>query len=209
MSAEKYEPIHTAPHAPTLKCYKGTFKWKTSNKLQLRCLWQIALPCVSHRCSACSSTCCFSQQEKWEIPLLFLCFTDRSCEGEKPQAPMVGSLQVWDDVAGTDTGLSISPVKSLQLFPHWPNPCVCSNSSKSLLPQKYGICYPIPWRGSQMLCTLSALLPHQCHARCVLPAPGSSDPALPSCSSPFPTRAPTLGTPHPTQVCPLLVLSCE
>lgn len=159
MSAEKYEPIHTALHAPTLKCYKGTFKWKTSNKLQLRCSWQIALPWVPHHCSPCSSTCCFSQGEKWEPALVFLCPTDRSCEGEQPQAPMVGSLQGWDDIPGKDTGLSISPVKSLQLFPHWPDPGVCSNSSRSLLPQKYGICCPIPWWGSQMLCTLFSPAP--------------------------------------------------
>lgn len=190
LSAEKYEPIHTAPHAPTLKYYKGTFKWKTSNKLQLRCLWQIALPCMPHHCSACSSTCCFSQEEKWELALVFLRSPDRSCKGEQPQAPTVASLRGWVEIAGTDTALSVSPVKSLQLFPHWPNPGVCSNFSMCLLPQKYGICCPIPWRGSQMLCTLSALLPPRCHGRRVLPAPGRSDPTLPSCSSPFPTEHP-------------------
>lgn len=45
------------------------------------------------------------------------------------------------------------------LFAHWPNPSVCSNSSKSpFLPQMLGICEPISWRDSQELCTLSALL---------------------------------------------------
>lgn len=43
LSVEKYKTIRTAPRTPTLKYCRGTFKWKTSNKLQLNCLWQTAL----------------------------------------------------------------------------------------------------------------------------------------------------------------------
>lgn len=95
MSAEKYETIPKAPHAPTLKYYRETFKWKTSNKLQLRCLWHTALSWVPYHCSAYSSVYCFSQELKWKTSLVFLSFKDRSYEGGKnPQTPMMGHLWI-------------------------------------------------------------------------------------------------------------------
>lgn len=107
MSAEKYETIPKAPHAPTLKYYRETFKWKTSNKLQLRCLWHTALSWVPYHCSAYSSVYCFSQELKRKTSLVFLSFIDRSYEGEKNPKPLwwviCGSE---DDVTGIDTRLS-------------------------------------------------------------------------------------------------------
>lgn len=205
MSAEKYEPIHTAPHAPTLKYYKETFKWKTSNKLQLSRLWQIALPCVPHHCSACSSTWCFSQEEKWEAALVFL-FHRQELRGEQPQAPTVASLRGWVEIAGTDTALSVSPGKSLQLFPHWPSPGVCSNSLKPLLPQKYGICCPIPWRGSQMLCALFSPAPTPVPCPACAPSSRKIRSTPSELLQPLPTRAPTLGW---AGLCPQPILSPE
>lgn len=77
MSAEKYETIHKAPHTPTLKNHRETFKWKTSNKLQLKCLWQTALSWAPYHWSPRSSAYCFSLEEHGRR-LSFLRFIERS-----------------------------------------------------------------------------------------------------------------------------------
>lgn len=107
MSVEKYETIHKARHAPTLKYSRETFKWKTSNKLQLRCLWRTALSWAPYHCSAYSSVYCFTREEKWKTSLVFLYFIDRSYEGgKKPQTLWWIICRSEDDVTGTDTRLS-------------------------------------------------------------------------------------------------------
>ena len=107
MSAEKYETIHKALHAPTLKCYRETFKWKTSNKLQLRCWGRAALAWVPYHCSAYSSVYCFSQEEKRKTSLVFLGFIERSYErGKSPNPPWLVICGSEDDVAGRDARLS-------------------------------------------------------------------------------------------------------
>lgn len=74
MSVEKYETIHKAPHTPTLKYYRETFKWKTSNKLQLKCLWQTALSWAPYHRSPRSS----ASVRKKMGDVSFLWFVDRS-----------------------------------------------------------------------------------------------------------------------------------
>lgn len=183
MSAEKYEPIHTALHAPTLKYYKGTFKWKTSNKLQLRCLWQIALPCVPHHCSACSSACCFSQQEKWEPPLLLLAAQTGAARGRSPR---VGSVQGWDDAAGTDTASVFHQEKLCSCFPTGPT-SVSVAAPQSLCCLR-SVEFAVPSHGGAAKCrVLFSPAPTPVPWLVCAPTPGTPDPSLQSCSSPFPT----------------------
>lgn len=107
MSAEKYETIHKALHTPTLKCYRETFKWKTSNKLQLRWLWHTALPWMPYHWSAYSSVCCLSQEEKQKTSLVFLYFIDRTLgQGRTLKLPWWVICGSEDYVTGTDTRLT-------------------------------------------------------------------------------------------------------
>lgn len=167
MSAAKYETIHKAPRAPTLKYYGETFKWKTSNKLQLRCLWHPAVSWVPDHRSARSPVRRFSQEEQ-QTSLVFLCFADRSYEGEKQNhkqkhpTPVMGYLRIWRwcYILARTPGSVLSCSTSLQLCAHWPDPGAWSYSSKSpFLPQMFGICSPISRRGSQEIFTLPALVP--------------------------------------------------
>lgn len=143
MSVEKCETIHKAPHAPTLKYYRETFKWKTSNKLQLRCLWHSALSWAPYHCSAYSSQYCFSREGKRKTSLVFLYFTDWSYEGKNhPKPPWWGIYGSEDDVTGTDVRLSSSLLNiSAVVCPLAQPRCLQQLFEKSLfLPQTLGIC---------------------------------------------------------------------
>lgn len=95
MSVEKCETIHKAPHAPTLKYYRETFKWKTSNKLQLRCLWHSALSWAPYHCSAYSSQYCFSREGKRKTSGFPLFHRLELWRKKPPQTPMMGYLWIW------------------------------------------------------------------------------------------------------------------
>lgn len=131
-------------------------------------------------------------------------FHRQELRGGRAQAPRVGSLRGWDDVAGTDPGLSVSPVKSLQLFPTGQTPA--SLATPPNLCCLRSMEFAVPSHGGAAKC-------------CALFQPCSQPSAMPAVcsqlqpSEPLSHQSTDSGhtTPHTgwAGVCPLPVLSCE